>query len=1596
MMRNSINSYLTSLVMVLALLLSANAFATETVQSTIEIDGKDYTLFTGFTATAGTAGFFSHTRLVDGDFDRDWFLSQLNEHFSGGESDPAFVEFYSEKEFIPKGYILSCENEKAGAMKPKVWKLKAKLNQDEEWTVIHSSEEALGAGIEFNISVNNSDSKRYKYFRFEVNEAASDGFIDINELQLFGYDDLTYTRLTPQVATCTQQGVLRTCYYRNDGKYFEDENGETELAVDACVIAMLSHVLEHHEASANNIEYWKCSICGKYFSDSDGKNEIDEDLTRIVSYIDSDGTNKQLSVAATKVTGTMTTWDAGWYIVSGDVGISERITVNGEVHLILADGATLNANSGITVSASAGFNVYAQSTNDATMGKLVAKAGTKYYAGIGGIDRSNAGSITINGGRVTAIGYDGAGIGSGYYGTVGTITINDGVVDAKDNHNGDGAGIGGGLYGIVNAIDIKGGVIQSRGVGLGTTVYGNPYCGNINIYDGVKSLIVSTKSDGKGLVSTESITFYSGNSAVDGDAKNAVFYDAEKDGVKEIRSIAKNHLVTIVDASKAHVGSSVLYAYAGETVTLTPGVSAKANTLKVNDGTNDLELTVAGVNKYTFVMPNNDVIVTAEVLQTYSISLPIGMKIVSSSTESDATGKYVTGTEIKFKAEFPYSTSNVSDGSETLTAVDGVYSVVVDDSDITITADITRNTYIDLAQVAGEFTVVDGDVLSGETNYTIHIADDATVTLSDAIINSGIVCEGSAIITLVGENNVTGASTAGIQVGGEGTVLTIKGDGSLTAKGDILSAGIGLSKADESDAIGGDIIIEGGYITTIGFEKSAGIGTGAAFLARAKLGNITIKGGVVKAIGGEDADGIGIGYAYRGSSSEIGSVTIYDTAEFVDASSIIDGVVYKHIDGESETDVSANPDPFFHIDADGDRRFILPIAEVADVTYTGKEITPSLINIKEGADYEYSYSNNINVGTATVTVTFRGEYDWVKPVTKSFNITRATPTVIPPTSANSKYTGTCVALVTAGTTDFGTMLYSLDDDDDYSENIPCADKGGDYTVYYKVEESDNWSGAAGSVEIQVPVRVDVTVVGDGSVSGYDPDEFYPVGTVLTLTAEPADGYKFLSWNSDVDVPATFEYTVDAEQNSLEATFSNRYIAYTTSDGDTALPQLSSMYDIKKNKCEDGLCVMFLGDGVTELESGAFHGNKRLTSIEIPSSIETIGHAAFAETPLIRVDMKSKVPPQLGEWMTFYSVPDEYLIHVPHGSADAYRSADGWKDYKDHIVDHDASMLVWNDDAVVPTCSETGWEAGYICNECHKRFADVDGHVEMSPVAALGTTYGAACIYNDDSKAIIDGNSETSVLLPWNIDVDAIELNRTFAAGTISTITLPFSMYVENVEGAVFYRFKYVSSDDWTVHVGSVRDELIANTPYLVKTTGETISFKTGATLERTLDASPTDQGQDEGDGWELRGTYGKMVWKEGHPDLGYVYGFAAENVADVHIGEFVKATAGANLPPMRAYLYYNPVATPAPSPEPSFRGMAPMARSTSSIETPNYLDVVVDDDEGGTLYIGKLNTRTGEFNAAGERWFDMKGRKLNGKPSAKGSYFNNRSKVIVK
>ena len=141
-----------------------------------------------------------------------------------------------------------------------------------------------------------------------------------------------------------------------------------------------------------------------------------------VSYIECswDGskvTSSTKTATATVVTEGVTEWGENgqehWYVVNEEINIPSRVTVTGHVHLILADGCKLTASNGIEVFAGYSLTIYAQSTDENTMGKLTAK-GADYNAGIGGSFRNaNSGTVTIHGGTVNATSNSGAGIGGG-------------------------------------------------------------------------------------------------------------------------------------------------------------------------------------------------------------------------------------------------------------------------------------------------------------------------------------------------------------------------------------------------------------------------------------------------------------------------------------------------------------------------------------------------------------------------------------------------------------------------------------------------------------------------------------------------------------------------------------------------------------------------------------------------------------------------------------------------------------------------------------------------------------------------------------------------------------------------------------------------------------------------------------------------------------------------------------------------------------------------------------------------------------------------------------------------------------------------------
>lgn len=189
-------------------------------------------------------------------------------------------------------------------------------------------------------------------------------------------------------------------------------------------------------------------------------------LAESAVYLDKNGKTQTCS-SATVVTADDTGWTGtdtapGWYVVTGSVEIPRRVTVTGDVHLILADGFSLTVKGGIEVAEGNSLTIYAQSTDSAKMGSLTANATSSGCAGIGGSAHENGGTVTIHGGSVTATGGScGAGIGGGDCGSGGTVTITGGSVTANGALYG--AGIGGGVSGNGGSLTITGGSVTARG-----------------------------------------------------------------------------------------------------------------------------------------------------------------------------------------------------------------------------------------------------------------------------------------------------------------------------------------------------------------------------------------------------------------------------------------------------------------------------------------------------------------------------------------------------------------------------------------------------------------------------------------------------------------------------------------------------------------------------------------------------------------------------------------------------------------------------------------------------------------------------------------------------------------------------------------------------------------------------------------------------------------------------------------------------------------------------------------------------------------------------------------------------------------------------
>ncbi len=289
-----------------------------------------------------------------------------------------------------------------------------------------------------------------------------------------------------------------------------------------------------------------------------------------------------------------------------------------------------------------------------------------------------------------------------------------------------------------------------------------------------------------------------------------------------------------------------------------------------------------------------------------------------------------------------------------------------------------------------------------------------------------------------------------------------------------------------------------------------------------------------------------------------------------------------------------------------------------------------------------------------------------------------------------------------------------------------------------------------------------------------------------------------------------------------------------------------------------------------------------------------------------------------------------------------------------------------------------------------------GSLAIDNIRCVGLDhYAAISVEVVDGKlaATIDGafTDPEGVNIPSPIVVDTVVFDRTFSASGYSTITLPFSINRNAIEGvSKMLAFSGIGRDisgKKQVEMTEIGEngELNAYTPYMVELESEGgLVFHGGTVIQPTEGANTAARSDD---GWEFRGTLSKIVWDESHPDLGRVYGFSGKETDKIRIGQFVKAAAGAWITPFRAYMIY--------APEGNSVGKSTGYTYVAYEPIPDYMDVVVVNrsatGEESKTVIGGLNTRTGEFKMLQN--YDLKGRKLNGKPASRGVYYG-KKKVI--
>ena len=203
-----------------------------------------------------------------------------------------------------------------------------------------------------------------------------------------------------------------------------------------------------------------------------------------------------------------------------------------------------------------------------------------------------------------------------------------------------------------------------------------------------------------------------------------------------------------------------------------------------------------------------------------------------------------------------------------------------------------------------------------------------------------------------------------------------------------------------------------------------------------------------------------------------------------------------------------------------------------------------------------------SVGTATVVIKSTNYED----ITLTVNISaenRHIPAVTAPTANALTYNGAKQALVTAGKTTGGTMLYRLDDSK-WSEQIPTAKNAKEYTVWYKVQGDAEYADVAEqSLSVTVAKKaVNVTALDKSAYTGStapdlsspEADKDYKMEGLVG--ADTLSGTVILTYEQTPDMSKTGKTAINITGTLSNDNYEITYIpgTLTVTDGDEPAPK----------------------------------------------------------------------------------------------------------------------------------------------------------------------------------------------------------------------------------------------------------------------------------------------------------------------------------------------------------------------------------------------------------------------------------------------------------